>query len=374
MTAKSVATVFQHVVLLSFFLALGCFAADPLHNVPADPLHIRLQYTYTAAGADHGDSVDCSAPGTMRVASNSSAEFCCRMPTKEEEAGQEGEEPKSFAAILRSLHTRSKTDSSCISYVDGWWTYRICLGRDIRQFHVDDGRHIDETLPDVIVLGRFDTDVDATNYDALTERYIEGTPCQVGSSKPRSTTVSYVCSDQHSLPHVLSIFEVASCEYTIAVGSAMFCKSQVKTSLQCTTPGLLWSKTKPGQLPWTFRDATLNWQIMSSAVDPTAPSVPFPAECAIAVGVPLAGKRVAVADASTPSTANSHAECATRCSEDASCHVFTFHAAGKCMLHGWANPSAADLSVFGAHSGKLGGYCGDGPALRAAHSWPATHT
>jgi hypothetical protein len=42
-------------------------------------------------------------------------------------------------AVLDKLHTGLAGDDNCITHSTGWWTYRLCLGRDIRQYHVDDG-------------------------------------------------------------------------------------------------------------------------------------------------------------------------------------------------------------------------------------------
>ena len=48
-------------------------------------------------------------------------------------------EEKSFKAVLTRFRRLHSNTNDCITYVDGWWTYRVCIGRDIRQFHADDG-------------------------------------------------------------------------------------------------------------------------------------------------------------------------------------------------------------------------------------------
>ena len=105
---------------------------------------------------------------------------------------------------------------TCVEYfTGGWWTYELCLGRALRQFHAEGPQRLQDT-----VLGVYDWvhgerlvrkgedvgvggseggaataqvfPVKATS--ALTQLYAGGSPCDIRRGMPRSALVRFECS------------------------------------------------------------------------------------------------------------------------------------------------------------------------------------
>lgn len=136
------------------------------------------------------------------------------------------------------------TKKFCSYRVENYWTYEICHGRYIRQFH-EDPRSRQEGVAQEFYLGKFDPkqlDKLSKNYEEnergkkrptvavedLTLPYIEvnftdGSLCDL-SSKKRFTRVLYVCLEEgnHDL---YSIKETSTCEYEVVTFSPLLCKS-----------------------------------------------------------------------------------------------------------------------------------------------------
>uniref|UniRef100_A0A665WWT5 Endoplasmic reticulum lectin n=1 Tax=Echeneis naucrates TaxID=173247 RepID=A0A665WWT5_ECHNA len=142
--------------------------------------------------------------------------------------------------LLEPLFKRS----SCSYRIESYWTYEVCHGKHIRQYHEEK-----ETGQKISVQEYFLGNLDQKNKDEEAEnvptKNIEGqltpyyslemgngTPCVLKQDQPRSTSVLYVCHPE-AKHEILSVAEVTTCEYEVVVLTPLLCahpKYRFKTS------------------------------------------------------------------------------------------------------------------------------------------------
>ncbi len=151
-------------------------------------------------------------------------------------------------------------NGTCIEHSPGgWWSYSVCLGREVTQFHAQDGKRVQET-----VLGRYDWaagealagEVGAAPPDAAAEppragapppppplgaaaailqSYVGGEPCNVRGGTPRAATVRFECVPlgagalgEETVGALSLTFlhmrEAPTCVYTFVFGSPLPCE------------------------------------------------------------------------------------------------------------------------------------------------------
>eukprot|EP00842_Homolaphlyctis_polyrhiza_P006435 jgi/Hompol1/6793/HPOL_005092-RA len=123
----------------------------------------------------------------------------------------------------------------------GYWTYELCQGRHVRQFHLPaekDNRPLKPgAAPTTYLLGRASPPASASDHSDATIKqdtselgaaaYLEeiwrgGTDCDV-TGLPRETTVQYFCSATLD-SHIASLRETSSCKYLVVVMTPLLCK------------------------------------------------------------------------------------------------------------------------------------------------------
>ncbi len=139
-------------------------------------------------------------------------------------------------------------NGTCIEHSPGgWWSYSVCLGSLVTQFHVEGGKRAQET-----VLGRYDWaqgealaeealagggggGASAAAPAAIVQAYVGGSPCPVRGGAPRSAAVRFECMPlgasaageeavgAFSLTF-LSMREAPTCVYTFVFGSPLPCE------------------------------------------------------------------------------------------------------------------------------------------------------
>jgi hypothetical protein len=151
---------------------------------------------------------------------------------------------------------------SCFEHIEGWWTYSICFGLYIRQFHAEQGtgKPVQESL-----IGNFDwargeefERGSLGSAPAITQHFNKGAACDIKNSEPREAFIRFEClpflndlgnagaqGRAQPIAHVivgantlslLSIKEAPSCVYTITIGSNSVCShpeisaSQIQTA------------------------------------------------------------------------------------------------------------------------------------------------
>ena len=124
----------------------------------------------------------------------------------------------------------------CFSLEDGWWTYQLCVGHYLRQYHAEGNppRVVDEYKlghyePPTAVIGRLlmtSNEPGVSKHEgALIANYSGGTKCDL-TGRPRRTRVLFKCgSELEERGAVLeSVRETSSCEYDAVLRTPLICK------------------------------------------------------------------------------------------------------------------------------------------------------
>ncbi|KAJ8385473.1 hypothetical protein AAFF_G00185690 [Aldrovandia affinis] len=142
--------------------------------------------------------------------------------------------------------------SSCSYRIESYWTYEVCHGKHVRQYHEEKetgqkvsvqeyylGMMLKKSEPSVPGAESEKTkEADAERMESekevptknvegqLTPYYpVEmgnGTPCVLKYNQPRSTSVLYICHPE-AKHEILSIAEVTTCEYEVVVLTPLLC-------------------------------------------------------------------------------------------------------------------------------------------------------
>ncbi|MFH4977306.1 hypothetical protein AB6A40_004015 [Gnathostoma spinigerum] len=139
----------------------------------------------------------------------------------------------------------SMTD--CIRKNFGWWTYKLCHGQRIEQYHLGDNGEI---VGDIISLGIFQGNYSLPDFVPkenqpffFEERFENGTLCEL-TGRPRKSLVKYFCDQLLSSTdaYLDSVEERSSCEYILNVRTGSLCqydrflpieRSEVATEVIC---------------------------------------------------------------------------------------------------------------------------------------------
>ncbi len=163
-------------------------------------------------------------------------------------------------------------NGTCIEHATGgWWSYEVCLGRRVSQFHADgEGGRLQST-----VLGSYDwahgermapagagvrvegVELGARATAGLTQLYARGAPGDVRGGSPRHAVVRFECTPlgvgpsgeevtQRSLS-LLSVEEAPTCTYTLIFGTPLVCEhpSVVPSRAQAPPPASLAIRCAP---------------------------------------------------------------------------------------------------------------------------------
>ncbi|XP_020488466.1 endoplasmic reticulum lectin 1 isoform X1 [Labrus bergylta] len=173
--------------------------------------------------------------------------YKCHLPSLR--PGEEGSD-KDYAGptpgeLLEPLFKRS----SCSYRIESYWTYEVCHGKHIRQYHEekDTGQKINvqEYFLGNMAQKSTSTETDKEEEDAedvksadeaeVPTKNIEGqltpyfslemgngTPCVLKQNTARSSSVLYVCHPE-AKHEILSVAEVTTCEYEVVVLTPLLC-------------------------------------------------------------------------------------------------------------------------------------------------------
>jgi endoplasmic reticulum lectin 1 len=175
-------------------------------------------------------------------------------------------EPVSPYHLLKPLIERKL----CSYRLEQYWTYELCHGRFLRQFHEESVVSKKTAKGQEYILGKFDAavqfsvaekefneklaqlkekgmkppsiSIEGNNLPYIEFNYTSGTLCDI-NNKPRTTRVFYVCSD-NAKHEIYSIKEIFTCEYEAIVLSPVLClnkhyqkKSLVEHDIRCFPVG-----------------------------------------------------------------------------------------------------------------------------------------
>ncbi|XP_028845326.1 endoplasmic reticulum lectin 1 [Denticeps clupeoides] len=173
--------------------------------------------------------------------------YKCLLPSL---AGAEEDERKVYsgpspADLLNPLFKQS----SCSYRIESYWTYEVCHGKHVKQYHEEKETGQKMNVQEYF-LGKIrrnddpsteyesengqdteksdgDKEVPTKNVEGQLTPYFpvemgNGTPCTLKQNEPRSSSVLYVCHPE-AKHEILSIAEVATCEYEVVVLTPLLC-------------------------------------------------------------------------------------------------------------------------------------------------------
>jgi protein OS-9 len=158
----------------------------------------------------YGQLYQCTHPPVLSLQDQKQADYKARN--------------SSVVELLSPLKTRS-----CLSYTKGWWTYEFCYGREIKQYHAEDGK----IVGDVIFLGNFESDFDWSNASAKlsqkqksaeryhSQTYVNGSYCEL-IDKARTTEARFICQEGHG-DYIAGVDERETCSYVMTVHTSRIC-------------------------------------------------------------------------------------------------------------------------------------------------------
>ncbi|XP_044007195.1 endoplasmic reticulum lectin 1 isoform X2 [Aphidius gifuensis] len=141
------------------------------------------------------------------------------------------------------LLTKLVEQNSCSYKLESYWTYEVCHGRYVRQFHEErEGKKIKIQEYSLGTFAKGERERLSVYYDELAKNpdkklptkkfdgvpmpYVEikmtnGTLCDL-SNKPRTIKLLYICH-QHGKNEILSFEETSSCEYEAIIFTSLIC-------------------------------------------------------------------------------------------------------------------------------------------------------
>ncbi|CAJ1067458.1 endoplasmic reticulum lectin 1 isoform X2 [Xyrichtys novacula] len=195
--------------------------------------------------------------------------YKCLLPSL---ANEEQDDEKDYAGptpgeLLEPLFKRS----SCSYRIESYWTYEVCHGKHIRQYHEEKETGQEYFLGNAAqksssteaaeetakVKSEDPTEVPTKNIEGQLTPYFSlemgnGTPCVLKQNMARSTSVLYVCHPE-AKHEILSVAEVTTCEYEVVVLTPLLCahpkyrfKSSPVNTIFCQS--LAGSPTQPYKL------------------------------------------------------------------------------------------------------------------------------
>jgi len=168
-------------------------------------------------------------PHHLIMKSKYGQEYACMMPS------QPKLDPE-LEAVLSGMKSRFNTPSDCVIRTKGYWTYRVCYGASVLQFH--------EAMPskrrlvpkEFISIGVYERDLDwkekltkndLFDYEQLPKahkQWFEGGDICDETDQPRRAVVSYTCDPDAQHDFISVIQERQLCSYKIVVNTRKMCK------------------------------------------------------------------------------------------------------------------------------------------------------
>ncbi|CAN7983240.1 unnamed protein product [Ixodes hexagonus] len=219
-------------LIISSHLVVGLLNLEELRSFNYE---VDIVSTPVKIGDDVGQSV-------MLMTTKFGQEYQCSLPEKpvgseSAESSDSGEEAPNVIKLLEPLRT-----APCLTKTKNWWTYELCYGKSIKQFHLENG------MPDaaVIYLGLYESDFDwndEANLEQLNKTgqqkyhsqfYNHGTLCDI-TGEPRKVEVRYYC-DEDSTDYISTVEEPETCSYVFTVHTSRVCSFPPLRRLSTSRP------------------------------------------------------------------------------------------------------------------------------------------
>lgn len=222
-----------HLILLNIWCCL-CYDGKGFDDT--------ILFDINWAGSKTKD-IDLNNPEHMTVTTSHKEKYKCFLPNLEEKEINKNEQYAGPHPLQLISPLFSQT--SCSYRLESYWTYEVCHGRFIRQYHED--REGKKVKLQEYILGRWSErqyekmlnelkntetpmkeeliphkKIDGVNLPYFEISMDNGTFCDLNQNKPRETKVLYVCY-VHGKHEVYSLKETSTCQYEIIVLSPLLC-------------------------------------------------------------------------------------------------------------------------------------------------------
>lgn len=187
------------------------------------------------------DRIEAHDAEQLIVTSSQQEKYRCILPKIQEK--EQTSPVKYMGPTPLELLSPLFSQNSCSYRLESYWTYEVCHGRFIRQYHED--REGKKVKLQEYFLGRWDKvylkelmenakheeaegehipykKIDGVNLPYYGVTMGNGTLCELNQNKPRETKVLYVCY-VHGKHEILSLKETSTCQYEIIILSPLLC-------------------------------------------------------------------------------------------------------------------------------------------------------
>ncbi|KAK9875145.1 hypothetical protein WA026_005936 [Henosepilachna vigintioctopunctata] len=192
---------------------------------------------------DNLKGFDLENTESMIVTSSHKEKYKCYLPRIQDKDGKESLEKYEGPSALE-LISPLFSQSFCSYRLESYWTYEVCHGKFVRQYHEDrEGKKI---ILQEYVLGKWSEnefqklltqhiEKDIEKNEQIPMKRIEnvnlpyleivmgnGTSCELNNNKPREVRALYVCY-AHGKHDIYSLKETSTCQYEIIILSPLLC-------------------------------------------------------------------------------------------------------------------------------------------------------
>lgn len=244
--------------------AFGAAGHSGLFESSQDQIHANTQYRGVSAESFtllEQKLLKGDGPMLLDTYMASGVRTICEMPEisigeTEEDGEKASKQEVSVASLLLPLR------NLCMRYIEGWWTYEFCVGKQLRQYHLDAKGKVEKeyflgiatsadttgtnpseprAAPAEISEEEFLHRLGATKKHQeektsfYAEQYKWGTGCDVTQGTPRQFEARWSCASGAAGTGIRTVAEPASCQYVIEIDTPLLCAHPAYRSTQTPT-------------------------------------------------------------------------------------------------------------------------------------------
>ncbi|XP_078545070.1 protein OS-9 isoform X4 [Lissotriton helveticus] len=163
------------------------------------------------------------------VSSKYKQKYECRLPAlavkfhQDRDEDQQSYSGQGISDLLKPMET-----APCLIKTKDWWTYELCYGKHIQQYHMEEL----EVKGDILYLGHYQSEFDWNNETAKATKhhrlkryhsqlYVNGSKCDL-NGRTREAEVRFVC-EEGTGDYIARIDEPQSCAYVLTVHTTRIC-------------------------------------------------------------------------------------------------------------------------------------------------------
>ncbi|XP_055347054.1 protein OS-9-like [Paramacrobiotus metropolitanus] len=200
---------------------IGSFGDNGVYNIVISKKRVEPQ----------NEAIEEAAGSYVTMLNRKGRPFRCSIPSIPARVDEKDKLINLTTSHIEEILIPVESNRQCIQLVtSGWWHYEFCYGKNIVQFHRENGVKV----PPIIELGKYSHSQDwsGVSKDALKKKpqdryhmqyFVNGTECDLTNQR-RETRVKFFC-DTHKWPtdYIESVTEPQSCMYEVNIFSRRLC-------------------------------------------------------------------------------------------------------------------------------------------------------